>query len=237
MLENLLEDPRFRRLFPPVAATGLIIVLASLGLWQLDRAAEKNRLQALFESEAPYTRLEDSAAATDFQNIEALGTYDGDRQVLVENMFVGGRVGNFVLTPFRPAEGQRLLIVNRGWVARPLAGEPDADLAVAPTERRLRGQFGHLPRVGMRSGAAFPQAGEWPKKARYPTLADLSSELGEEIWPFVLLLSPTDEDGFVRHWQPAGSGPMMHYGYAFQWFAMAAAVLALLIWHLRKRRR
>jgi cytochrome oxidase assembly protein ShyY1 len=29
---------------------------------------------------------------------------------------------------------------------------------------------------------------------------------------------------------------MTHYGYAFQWFAMAAAVLAILAWQLWKHR-
>jgi len=77
MPESIIDDPRFRRWFPPVAATALIALLLSLGSWQLDRAAEKNRLRALFASDAPYSRLEEAMQLTEFRNIEADGRYDG----------------------------------------------------------------------------------------------------------------------------------------------------------------
>jgi len=236
MLEALIEDRRFRRWFPPVAATGLVALFVSLGSWQLDRAAEKNRLRALFASDAPYSRLEDAAGLAEFHNIVADGRYDGERQVLVDNIFVDGRIGYLVLTPFQPARGQHWLVVNRGWVARPAAGAPDPAIGIGNAGRTLRGRIGHLPRVGIRTREAFADAGGWPKKAHYPSLEELSSELGQDLLPFVLLLGPADESGFVRRWQPRDSGSMMHYGYAFQWFAMATAVLGLLFWQLRKRR-
>jgi surfeit locus 1 family protein len=172
---------------------------------------------------------------TRFQNVETSGRYDGQRQVLIDNMFLDGRNGYYVLTAFRYAAGQPLLIVNRGWVARPAAGRPEPDISVGNAERTIRGRVGNLPRVGIRSGGPFEGGAGWPKKAFYPTLDDLSAELGEELLPFILLLGPEDADGYIRHWQPRDSGPMMHYGYAFQWFAMAAAVFGMLLWQLRKR--
>jgi surfeit locus 1 family protein len=128
-------------------------------------------------------------------------------------------------------------MVNRGWVARPANGQPGPDISIGNACRTLHGRIGYLPRVGIRSRDAFADTDGWPKNALYPTVAELSSELGEELLPFVLLLSPAEENGFVRRWQPRESGSMMHYGYAFQWFAMAVAVLGLLFWNLRKRRK
>ena len=237
MLETIVNDRRFRRWFPPIGALGVIALFVSLAAWQLDRAAEKNKLRALFSSDTPYSQLEEAALLEEFRNIEANGRYDGSRQVLLDNMFADDRIGYFILTPFQPASGQRWLMVNRGWVARPAAGQPDADIAIGNASRTLRGRIGKLPRVGIRTREAFADAGSWPKTALYPTLAELSSELGEELLPFVLLLSPAEENGFVRRWQPRESGSMMHYGYAFQWFSMAAAVLGLLLWQWRKRSR
>ena len=52
---------------------------------------------------------------------------------------------------------------------------------------------------------------------------------------FALLLDPEDEDGFLRQWEPDQSGAMTHYGYAFQWFAMALAVIGIAFWQYRKR--
>ena len=153
----------------------------------------------------------------------------------IDNIFVEGRSGYYVVTAFRYAADQPSIIVNRGWVPHPAAGSVDPDLSVGNADRTIRGRVGALPRVGIRRGEAFEDADNWPKKAVYPTLDDLSAELGQELEPFILLLSPHDDDGYVRRWQPRDSGPGMHYGYAFQWFAMATAVLGMLLWRIRKR--
>jgi len=235
MIEELIRNPHFRRIFPPLAALGLIAMFVSLGLWQLDRAAGKNRLQALFENDAAYSRLSGDMPVTEFQNIEAYGQYLDERQVLIDNMFVDSRIGYYVITAFRYAADQPLLIVNRGWIARPVAHDTNPDLGTGGARRTIRGRVGHLPGVGIRPGAAFEGAGDWPKKAIYPTLDDLSAELGQETLPFILLLSPDEDDGFLRRWQPRESGTMMHYGYAFQWFAMATTVFVILVWQMRRR--
>jgi surfeit locus 1 family protein len=235
-IDDLIENQQFRRFFPPLAATLLFVLFVSLGLWQLDRAAEKNRVQALFEEEAPHTRVTGHMPVTEFQRIEAYGQYLGERQVLIDNMFLDGRPGLYAITAFRYAMDQPLLIVNRGWIARPPANAAKPDLSIAGDTRTVRGRVGSLPRVGIRSREAFREGDDWPKTAVYPTLEDLSRELGENLLPFVLLLGPDADDGFVRRWQPQDRGPMMHYGYALQWFAMAAAVAGIFVWRLRKKR-
>jgi surfeit locus 1 family protein len=236
MLEELIGNEHFRRIFPPLAALGLIALFVSLGLWQLDRAAGKNRVQALFEIDAPFMQLTGDMPVTEFQNIETHGHYLGERQVLIDTMFVNGRIGYYAITAFRYADNEPLLIVNRGWIARPGVNEPDPDIGVGTGSRTIRGRVGYLPRVAIRSAAAFERADDWPKTAIYPTLEEISAELGEDLLPFILLLNPDTDDGYVRRWQPRESGPMMHYGYAFQWFAMAAAVLWIFAWRMRKKR-
>ena len=93
MLEALIKNERFRRIFPPLAAAGLIALFVSLGWWQLDRAAEKNSLRSLFASDAPTSRLTADMPVTRYQNIETFGNYDSGHQVLIDNMFVEGRSG------------------------------------------------------------------------------------------------------------------------------------------------
>lgn len=236
MSEDFIDNEHFRRLFPPLAALGLIALFVTLGLWQLDRAAGKSRVRALFEIDAPFTQLSGDMPVTEFQNIEVTGRYLDDRQVLIDNIFMDGRIGYYAITAFRYADNEPLLIVNRGWIARTGANEALPDIGVGNNRRSIRGRVGYLPRVAKRLPAAFDEAGEWPKKAIYPTLEELSAELGEDLLPFILLLRPDADDGFVRRWQPRESGPMMHYGYAFQWFAMAAAAGGILLWRMRKLR-
>ena len=73
-------------------------------------------------------------------------------------------------------------------------------------------------------GAAVESASEWPLHAVYPTLDELAVYLGRELQPFVLLMEPGDDYGFLRRWQPVEIGPGRHYAYAFQWFAMAVVL-------------
>jgi len=86
-------------------------------------------------------------------------------------------------------------------------------------------------------GAAIDPASDWPKGAVYPTRDEVAAALGTEVQDFVLLMDHDDEHGFLRHWIPSEFGPGKHFAYAFQWFAMAAVLSALLAWNYRKKRR
>ncbi|MDX1404490.1 MAG: SURF1 family protein [Woeseiaceae bacterium] len=232
-LDGLIDNEQFRRFFLPLATLFLTGLFLSLGLWQLDRAAQKNRLQQMFESNV-YLELRPGMPVVEFQNLETEGRYLSERQVIVDRIILDDRLGYYVLTPLRYAENEPLLIVNRGWIARSNASGSKPQVEVAGTMRKVRGRMGFLPKVGIRSGEAFTANDDWPKLASYPTPDELSRALGAAVLPFVLLLDPDDEDGFIRRWQPAERGPMMHYGYAAQWFAMAAAVAGIFVWKRRK---
>ena len=234
MIEDLLRNALFRRLFPPLAGLFFIVVFVMLGLWQLDRAAEKKALLALFEDEAPYSRPSDYSALAEFDRIETSGAYLADRQILIDNIIVNGRLGFYVVTPLRPAMNEPLLLVNRGWMQKTGPSGEIPGVGVDEAFRTVRGLVGRLPRVAIRPGEAFSAGQDWPRVGVYPTLDEIAAELDEELLPVVLLLSPDAQDGFVRRWAPNVSGPTTHYGYAFQWFALAAAVAGILVWHTRK---
>jgi surfeit locus 1 family protein len=237
VIEDLIETPLFRKYAPPVAGLIFIALFVSLALWQLDRAAEKTALLELFDSDAPYSRVSDYASLNEFDRIQVDGAFLVDRQILIDNIVQNGRPGYFVITPFRPSTRQPLLLVNRGWT--PKIGFDGAlpEIDVNSNIRSVRGLAGRLPRVGIRPGDAFEGSTGWPRISVYPNLDEVATQLEETVLPVVLLLAPDDEDGFVRSWQPNVSGPATHYGYAFQWSAMAAAVAVLLFWGLRKRRQ
>lgn len=194
-------------------------------------------MQRRFESTSGYTPVADKMTVQDFQQLSARGRYLEERQFLIDNMVLDGRVGYFVITPFEYASDGPLLIVNRGWIAAGPDRSVKPDVPINGDETEIRGRAGRLPRVGIRSGEALADGGgEWPKLATYPLLSDLSQALEREVLPFVLLLDSPENDNLLRQWQPRTQGPMMHYGYAFQWFAMGAAVLGILIWQTGKRR-
>ncbi len=228
----------FRSVFPPIAGTIFVAVFASLGLWQLDRAAEKNALLGMFEGETPYARVSDFTSLSEFARVQTDGQFLPDRQILVDNIIREGRSGYYVITPFKLNNREPLLLVNRGWTPKEMtANEPPPELSLMTNRRTVRGLVGRLPRVAIRPGEAFKGSENWPRVAVYPRPDEVATALDEKLLPIVLLLAPEEPDGFVRSWQPNISGPMTHYGYAVQWFAMAATVIVLLFWHLKKRRR
>ena len=236
MIEDLLKNETFLRWLPLTASIAFLVLFLSLGKWQLDRAAEKKALLALFDSDAPYAEPMDFDALQEFDRIEVSGRYQSGRQVLIDNIPHEGRLGYYVITPFQPATNDPLLLINRGWIPKAASPGEEPDLAVGGDFTTARGLVGHLPRVAIRPGEAFAGDDRWPRIALYPTIEEVSAALGEEVIPRILLLSPESNDGFVRQWQPNVSGPMTHYSYAFQWFAMAAAVVIIAGWQLRKRR-
>jgi surfeit locus 1 family protein len=230
-------DALFWRFAPPVAAVLLIAVFISLGFWQLDRASGKIATQKLFDESAEYVPLVDGMQVKEFQRVSASGRFLAERQFLLENMISNGRLGYFAITPFEYAPDKPLLIVNRGWIAAGSDRNIRPDIPVSGDATTIRGRIGRLPRVGIHPGDALQGTDQWPKLATYPEIADLSLALGRDLLPFVLLLDPDGSQPLVREWQPREQGPMMHYGYAFQWFAMAVAVLIILAWQARKKMR
>ena len=229
--------PYLLRWLPPLAGAGLIWLFLSLASWQLDRAAEKEALAALFDDTARATDYDPQGAYELYQPVRAAGRYRGERQFLIDNIVRNARLGYYVITPFETAPGEALVLVNRGWVARPQDARSLPDIAVGGDYRRIAARIGRLPRVAIRPGTAIEAGQDWPRVAVYPDTADIAASLGRQVDDRVLLLAPQADDGFLRQWQPRQNGAMMHYGYAFQWSAMALAVLLILAWQLRKSRR
>ena len=56
------------------------------------------------------------------------------------------------------------------------------------------------------------------------------AQTGLPTLPLVLLQTFADSEGLQRAWPAVDAGVDKHYGYAFQWFALAALVLFLFVW-------
>jgi surfeit locus 1 family protein len=229
-----------------VAIAGLLAVgalFASLGAWQLDRAASSRATRAQFDGGAAEAALETLPESLDdadrFRRLELRGAYVG-RQFLLDNMLHEGRAGYHVLTPLRVSGRRERVLVNRGWI--PAGGDRRVlpDVEVDGAARVLSGRLERLPRPGLRLAAdgdgGAPASGV--VVLQYPTAADLAGRLGEPVFDYQLLLDAGRPDGFVREWRAPGVAPERHLGYAGQWFALAiGAVAAAIVIAYRTRRR
>ncbi len=225
---------------PLVVGAVFVALFAALGGWQISRGLEKQATRDALSATGAYSTFFDGAELSPYEPIKATGRFDGEHQFLLDNITLNSRHGYYVLTPLELAPDEPLLLVNRGWIEK--AGQNPGLSALADTiavdDARVTvlGKAGALPRPGMRMGNAIAQAGRWPAIAVFPAQEDIEQALGRDVQPVVLLMDPDVENGFLRQWVPTEMGPARHFGYAFQWFAMAAVLSGLLVWNYRRRR-
>ena len=195
---------------------------------------EKRETQQLYRDEATFTDWRSGQETRSFQHLRVTGKFDSRRQVVLDNILMNHRRGHYVITPLDLGNDAPLLLVNRGWVETQAI--ESASLEVPEDTIQVLGRAGSLPKAGYKMGDAFEGSATWPKHAVYPSLEDVAAELGRDVQPFVLLMTPEEQHGFVRHWVPTEFGPSKHFGYAFQWFAMAAVLFGLLLWNFKRRK-
>jgi surfeit locus 1 family protein len=224
---------------PTLIAAILFALLMSLGFWQLDRAAEKAALHALFlaRGSAPPILLDDTAPDPEtviWRRVRLKGHYDAAVIYLLDNQVHAGQAGYFVYSPFLTAGGRRVL-VSRGWIP---AGPDRTRAPSVPTpagELELEGLAKPPPRTPVLSDTPPESlaAGTWRVQQVEP--AAIGARHHWQLPDYEVRLD-APEGGFVRDWPAAGSGRERHLGYAFQWFALAAVLFAIwLVVNFRRR--
>ncbi|MCW5632698.1 MAG: SURF1 family protein [Rubrivivax sp.] len=235
-------DPATRRTVVVwLAALAVIALTARLGLWQLDRAAQKvalhelrlQRLRAppLTLAELPGTA--EAARAAEQRLAAVTGRWLPEHTVYLDNRPLGGpggRVGFLVLTPLALDDG-RVLLVLRGWWPRRADDRTRVDAPPPPG-----GAVSVAGRVALAPARLFELAAEGAGPIRQNLDLDaFARETRLPLLPWLLVqrddpAAPTN-DGLLRGQGPEPAPDVhKHYGYAVQWFAMCALVAALLLW-------
>ena len=221
---------------PSLATALLLPLLFALGNWQLDRAEQKRLLQTAFavNSTSPavmVTELNTAAEKNRYRRVSALGQYDGEQQILLDNQVQDKQPGYHVYTPFKLAQLGQAILVNRGWVALGASRQQLPAIAInaeqTATQTEITGRISEPANPGI----LLPAAGlpSWPYVVQHIDYQMLSQHLGYPLLPAVLLLDPQLENGYSREWQPqfAGMGPERHTGYAVQWFGLTVTLLII----------
>ncbi len=227
--------------WPSLTTLVLLILLLSLGFWQLDRAAQKRALLDAYSARPADSAVQLSAdfapnADWRYRRAEVTGRYIATQQFLLDNRVYQGRVGYQVLTPMRLKDGAHAVLINRGWVPQ---GATRADVPALPVtqtgEVRVEGLM-DLPAANVFVlGEGEDRDPGWPKVLQRVRLDLQAQQLGVKLLPMVLLLGADQPDGFVRDWKPVVFGPERHVGYAVQWFSLGTALMIIYIWVNAKR--
>jgi surfeit locus 1 family protein len=228
------------------AMAAVIAVTASLGVWQLRRAAYKQQLAERSQQasqQGPLTLPTDGADIATYigRQVRLSGQWLADKTVFLDNRTHQGRAGFHVLTPLRvDSSPNSVVLVLRGWIA--------AD----PRDRN------RLPQLSSASGAvvveglaqsglpAAMQLGRAPENQSANDRLWQSIDLdryarwsGLPLLPMIVRQTSQADDDLVRDWPQPGRDVDKHRAYAVQWFVMAigAAAWWLWSWYSSNRRR
>lgn len=227
---------QFRPGFWPTVATVLVLlVFPALGLWQLDRAAQKNVLQDAFERHQAATPIDFHAVMlpTTPQDIywrkaQIAGMFVTDMNILLDNQVLNGVAGYFVYTLFKLERQDIWVWVNRGWVATGSRRDAIPDVVLGEGVYNISGSIKAPPKTGiLLADNVIEPLGEGVYRLQKFVLSDIQKLSKFKFSPYIIRLDSDSSAGFVRQWQAVGFGKERHKGYAFQWFAMATAVLCI----------
>ncbi|MGB8855172.1 MAG: SURF1 family protein [Burkholderiales bacterium] len=211
-------------LLPTLAAIAAIALTASLGRWQLNRAAEKQALQTEYEVKAKqpaedYGNKNNSIESIRYKNIVVRGEFDRQAEIFLDNKFHLDKPGYHVITPLRMADN-RYILVNRGWVAR------ETDYRNSPTVKIPQGSV-------TIEGVAVPPSGKFLELSTQTVegkvwqnlvLSRYIEQTKLSVEPLVIQQQNDTGDGLQRVVERPDVGIAKHQGYAFQWFALSIGI-------------
>ena len=223
---------------PTVAALVVVALTVSAGVWQTQRAAYKNALQARYEAQAlaqpvtlPAGDIDDDVYR--YRRVSVTGRFDSAHEILLDNTILKGVPGYQVVTPLKLEQAPVYVLISRGWVARGL------DRQVLPQIKTPGG-------VVTIEGIAVPPSGKYLELSTQTVegkvwqnlnFQRLQAQLPQRVQSLMVTQLNDTGDGLTRHWARPDTGVEKHAAYAFQWFALALATLVIYGVHYAKRRK
>ncbi len=221
---------------PPLWAS-LVTVLAvalfgQLSWWQYQRGQIKADIIARQGDQAqPAIQVNDTGVIPAHgRRVAMRGRWLGQQEILLDNQTHQQRIGVQVWTPFMLAGSGHLMLVNRGWLPASPHRDRLPETGVLPEgELEIAGYWRTLPKAGLSTEASEcdGSVAKWPLRLNYPPFTRLECLYPRPLANGIVLLDPQAEHGFVRVWDDLGIPPQRHYGYAFQWAALAFTALIL----------
>ncbi len=216
----------------------LLPFLVGLGLWQLDREAEKRELAARFaERQArPATDLASLDAERDdlaYLPVVLRGQFVPGQYLLQDNRIQGGQFGYEVIALFRLAGETGYALVNRGWIAGDAARRTLPDVTQPEGLVELRGQVYIPPDPPYLLAEQPVPADNWPSVIQAletaPLVPALALRLDAPVFPHAVRLDANEPGALSVDWTVVNLSPQTHRGYAVQWFTMAAVLVLFFV--------
>jgi surfeit locus 1 family protein len=218
-----------RRLWMTLLVVIGALILGRLGIWQLDRLAQRRALNSSLNTRMAQPALTLAGAAIDpdaleYRHVEVRGVYDPAQEIVLRNRELDGTPGVHILTPLRLSGSDTAILVDRGWIPRDQA-DPAARSAFAapPGEVLITG----IARRSQENLGGPPDPPLGPQRLRLDAwfrvnIASIQQQAGYPLLPIFIEQQPAPGDpALPRRVATADLGEGPHMGYAVQWFAFA----------------
>lgn len=226
----------WRWLLTTLLALAAVALLIRLGMWQLDRLAQRRAFNARVQAQLAAPELDmnqatrlDNLYDMEYRAVKVTGRYDHSQEVLLRNQVWQGQIGFHVLTPLKIEGYPGGVLVDRGWIPFEQAQQRRAFqeqglVTVKGIIRRPQSKpdFGGVPDPTLAPGQTRLEA--W----NIVNLERIQQQVDMPLLPVYIQQAPSPS--WTR--LPYRSLPQLelsegpHLGYALQWFTFAA-ILAL----------
>ena len=214
---------RSRFFIPASLIITTLVLLISLGFWQLDRADEKRAIEDQIDSansgDVELVTSVEFLKDKEYYHVRLQGSYVGDKQFIYDNQIVDQISGYYVLTPLILKGTSKAVLINRGFI--PWGGRrnklANVDIGEKTTEVKVQISI-PVKRMELKVSET---TGGFPVLIQALDLDEMSTIASLDFASVVGLLNPESENGFVRKWEPYTGSIERHIGYAIQWFLMA----------------
>lgn len=234
------QKPRWLLLTILVVA-GVLIMLR-LGIWQLDRLAERRasnaQIQARLDQPAVDLNMPDvDVNDLDYRHVRLTGTFDPAHEIVLRNQARQDQPGQHIITPLRLAGGDQAVLVDRGWIPydqSPARYPPPVTAVVEGVARASQTRSSWLSPADATPAPGAPPLSQWYRV----DIPAIQNQVPYPLLPVYVQAAPAAEEGGL----PAraidldlSEGP--HLGYAIQWFAFALILLGGYVALVRQRTR
>ena len=227
----------FRRILIFLAAITGMLITASLGRWQLERADQKQALMDERRVQAAMAPLDGAAlgqagdspgnrAGLLYRSVWLKGHWLQAHTVYLDNRQMQGRAGFYVVAPLALKNSKVVILVQRGWVPRSFTDREALPPVTTPTDEvEIQAHLAPWPSRMYE----FASAEHGPIRQNL----DLQVFRDETMLPLLeisAVQSGPASEGLLREWPQVATGVEKHQGYAFQWFGLSALIALLYVW-------
>jgi len=224
--------------WPTVFTVPAVLLMLSLGVWQLYRLQWKEALIAerTERTAAPPIALpgpDADLSEVEYRHVAVIGEFLHAKETFLGARSLNGNAGYHLVTPLRLADG-RVLLVDRGWIPlerkspdKRAEGEVTGQVPVDGVIRLAGSQSWLMP--DNRPDLNFFFWADLPAIAKLTGLANVETRFFLEAGP------EKNPGGFPIGGQTRIDLPNDHLQYAITWFALAAALFVIYVLYRREQ--